>query len=159
MKTLNIKIESKNQISIKKFLKFFKETSNTTNFKIIQKFFYKKEKKTFISILKSPHVNKSAQEQFEIRNFSAQITIQTNQPFKFLILLKKIKINLFPDINIKLRLIFNKKIQNSLKQKFFNIDNFKLKQFYKIKNKKIIVETRKFNSGSQILSLLDIYGM
>ena len=158
MKTLNIKIESKNQISIKKFLKFFKETSNT-NFKIIQKFFHKKEKKTFISILKSPHVNKSAQEQFEIINHSAQITIQTNQPFKFLIVLKKIKINLFPDINIKLRLIFNKKIQKSLKQKFFNIDNFQLNKFSRIKNKKIIVETINFNSGSQILSLFDMYGM
>jgi ribosomal protein S10 len=158
MKTLNIKIESKNQISIKKFLKFFKETSNT-NFKTIQKFFSKKEKKTFISILKSPHVNKSAQEQFEIRNHSAQITIQTNQPFKLLIVLKKIKINLFPDINIKLRLIFNKKVQKSFKQKFFNIDNFQPNQFSKIKNKKIIVETINFNSGSQILSLFDMYGM
>lgn len=158
MKTLNIKIESKNQISVKKFLNFFKETSNT-NFKMIQKFFYKKEKKTFISILKSPHVNKSAQEQFEIRNHSAQITIQTNQPFKFLIVLKKIKINLFPDINIKLRLIFNKKIQKSLKQKFFNIDNFQLNQFSRIKNEKSIVETINFNSGSQILSLFDMYGM
>ena len=158
MKTLNIKIESKNQISLKKFLKFFKETSNT-NFKIMQKVFYKKEKKTFVSILKSPHVNKSAQEQFEIRNHSAQITIQTTQPFKFLIVLKKIKTNLFPDINIKLRLIFNKKTQNSLKQKIFNIDNFQLKHFSKIKNKKIIVKAIQFNSGSQILSLFDAYGV
>lgn len=158
MKTLNIKIESKNQISLKKFLKFFKETSNT-NFKIIQKFFYKKEKKTFVSILKSPHVNKSAQEQFEIRNNSAQITVQTTEPFKFLIVLKKIKINLFPDINIKLRLIFNKKTQKSLKQKIFNIDNFQLKNFSKIRNKKMIVKDIKFNSGNQILSVFDVYGM
>ena len=158
MKTLNLKIESKNQISIKNFLKFFKET-NSNNFKIIKKFFYKKEKKTFISILKSPHVNKSAQEQFEIKKHSVQITIQTNQPFKFLLVLKKIKTNIFPDINLKLRLIFNKKVHNSFKQKIFNIDNFKLKQGSKFKNKKFIFDTIKFNNENQILSLFDIYGL
>jgi hypothetical protein len=126
---------------------------------MIQKFFYKKEKQTFISILKSPHVNKSAQEQFEIRNTSSQITIKTTQPSKLLIMLKKIKVNLFPDINIKLKLIFNQKTQNSLKQKFFNIDNFRLKIFSKVKNKKIKIETIKSNSGSRILSLFDVYGM
>ena len=159
MKTLNIKIESKNQISIKKFLRFFKETSNNSNFKVIQKFFYKKEKKTFVSILKSPHVNKSAQEQFEIRTSSRQIKIQTTQPFKFLIMLKKIKANLFPDINIKLKLITNKKTQNLLKQKIFNVDNFRLDKFSPIQNKKIKIEAIKCNNGSQILSLFDLYGV
>jgi ribosomal protein S10 len=158
MKTLNIKIESKNQISVKKFLKFFKEKSNK-NFKLLQKIFYKKGKKKFISILKSPHVNKSAQEQFEIIISSAQIKVETSKPLKFLIMLKKMKMNIFPDINIKLSLNFNKKKENLLKQKLFDINNFYIKKLSIKKNELIKFEKIKFNFGNKILNLFDIYGI
>lgn len=158
MKTLNIKIESKNQFSIKKFLRFFRKTNNI-NFKTIKKNFSKKEKKTFFSILKSPHVNKAAQEQFEIKTNSSQIKIQTSQQFKLLILLKKIKVNLFPDINIKLRLLFNKKTQNTLKQKCFNTDNFIIHQFLTVKNKNMNKKNGVFYCNKNTISLLDLYGI
>jgi ribosomal protein S10 len=158
VKTLNIKIESKNQNSIKNFLRFFKET-NHYNFITVQKNFSKKEKKTFLSILKSPHVNKSAQEQFEVRTNSSQIKIQTAQPFNFLILFKKIKVNLFPDINIKLKLLFHKKAQLFMKQKCFNIDNFQFKHFSKNKNKKNKSKNLKFYSNNNLIPLFDLYGI
>ena len=156
MKTFNIIIKSKNQISIKKFLRFLKKR-NIINFKIIQKCFFKKKKKKFITLLKSPHVNKSAQEQFEIKINSIQLKIQSIQPFKFLIMLKKIKINLFPDISIKLKLI-NK--NNLLKQKVFNLDNFEFKFKPLIINKNIKLKKIKFyiNTNKKILTLFDIYG-
>jgi ribosomal protein S10 len=158
MKTLNLKIESKNQFSIKKFLRFFKK-SNNKHFKTIQKKFYKKEKRVFFSILKSPHVNKSAQEQFEIKTNSSQINIQTPQQFKFLVILKKMKMNIFPDINIKLRLFFNKKNRNVLKQKCFNIDNFTIEQFLKAKNTIINKRRGNFYNTKNVISLVDVYGV
>jgi hypothetical protein len=46
-------------------------------------------------------VNKTAQEQFEYRIYSKQITIYSSQNFQYLVFLKKVNAHLFPDIKIK----------------------------------------------------------
>lgn len=119
----------------------------------------KKKKKKFMTILKSPHVNKTAQEQFEIRTFSMQLKVVTMQPFKFLMLLKKMKNYLFPDISVKLKLIFSPAKNISLKKKFFNMDNFKIQQAKIFKNQKSKNKKIMFSSSKNFLQLFDVYGM
>ncbi len=65
-----------------------------------------------MSILKSPHVNKTAQELFEYRTYSKTLMINPFKIFKTLILLKKIKTNLFQDVKIKIISKINTKIDN-----------------------------------------------
>jgi ribosomal protein S10 len=157
MKTFNLIVTSKNKNSIKNFCNFFHEITYTY-FRILRKTFKKQTKKKFITILTSPHVNKTAQEQFELKTFSTQIKLETGQPFKFLMLLKKIKVYIFPDVNIKLKLITYKVKQGLLKKKVFDIDNFKINRFQKFNNKNIKLNEIKFYKNNNFLYLFDIYG-
>ena len=59
------------------------------------------------TVLKSPHVNKKAQEQFEYRLHKRQISFYWFQSFKMLMLLKKVQTKLFPDVKIKIRFMLN----------------------------------------------------
>ena len=61
------------------------------NLYILQKIFSKKKKIKKFAILKSPHIYKSAQEQFEYRIYSKKILINSFKPSIFLLVLKKIK--------------------------------------------------------------------
>ena len=125
MKSHFIKVSSKNKKSILKFsFLIFKRI----NFKIGSKMLLKnylasqKRKKTF-TILKSPHVNKKAQEQFEIRVFSHQLLIHTTYDKKFIYFLKNLKLRLFPDIRLKIKFFTNKK--SNFKTQIFNPYNYK----------------------------------
>lgn len=94
-----LQIVSKDKKILKKFLKFFyslQKTSSTWN--VISNF----NKRSFITVLKSPHVNKTAQEQFEYRAYSKKIFINSVKPFTFLLMLKKIKGLSFSGISVKL---------------------------------------------------------
>jgi ribosomal protein S10 len=174
MKTFYISLHSKNGRSLKKFLKFFKNTFRYL--KTLQKILYKKKKRKIMAILKSPHVNKRAQEQFEINTLPVSMRIRLNRPFGFFTILKNIKTYLFPDINVKLRPVFSKEKQLSIEKYFFNINNFRLKlptirskirqnlkQTALLQNKNLARRTlkrRKFSKvvSRKILCLLDIYG-
>jgi ribosomal protein S10 len=100
MKPCNVTIVSNNFNSIQKFFLFF-FYNKKINFNTIKKYFQKKKKKKTLTILKSPHVNKTAQEQFEYRIYSKQITIYSSQNFQYLVFLKKINAHLFPDVKVK----------------------------------------------------------
>ena len=62
----------------------------------------KKLKTTVISVLKSPHVNKTAQEQFEYKIFKGKLFFKSKNFLKILLLLKNFSKNLFSDVNIKI---------------------------------------------------------
>jgi ribosomal protein S10 len=125
MKLLNLLVKSKNKKSLNNFFIFFyKNIFSIKHFFFIKNIFIKKNKKTTITILKSPHVNKIAQEQFEIKYISKQIYIYTIHPFKLTIFLKKLKIFVFSDITIKIKLIHNKKKRNTINKNFFDVNNY-----------------------------------
>lgn len=137
-----ITVISKNKSSIKSISTFLNNVNNNKNLNlnIIKKYFQKKNKKKVFAVLKSPHVNKIAQEQFEFKVISKQFLIKpTIANFKFLLLLKKIESNLVSDIKIIIKLTshlnFNK--QNF---KLFNSNNFKIinAQMHKTHTKKIL---------------------
>ena len=160
----HITITSKNKNSIKDFFLFLNK--NFKNFNIITKYLKKKKSKKVLTILKSPHVNKTAQEQFETRLFTSQISVYySKKNLLALIFLKKIKTYLFPDIKIKIKFTINKLLLEQTKLKTINPDNFKLNFFYqKLKNKKlksIKNYNNKLSNKKQtqyLLQILDTYG-
>lgn len=152
MKQYHLTIISKTEESLKNFLFCLK--SQTLNYNTICKQFKKKTKKQKFSILKSPHVYKTAQEQFEFRFFTSQITFYSNDHFKFLIFLKKIKNNLFPDIKLKIKLSINKKLVRKIDQQIFNPDNFKLNILQTSKKKR----RTNYKKVEFLFKLFDVYG-
>lgn len=132
MKHYKLTIISKNKKSAENCFLFFSNNMNELNVNIVKKYLKKKKKKNLLTILKSPHVNKTAQEQFESKLFSKQLSIYSSRNFKFLLVLKKIKTYLFPDVKLKVKFILNKNLSEKIKANIFNPSNFKLNVFEKI---------------------------
>lgn len=106
-----LSISSKNLNSLTKFLKFIYLFKTNKNFKlqIVTTQSQRKNKKYFFSVLRSPHVNKKSQEQFEYYFYNKQIKIYVFKIVKFLKFWKLIKTKLFFDIKIKIKFILNTK--------------------------------------------------
>jgi hypothetical protein len=134
------------------------------NFKIVKKYFQKKTKKSFIAILKSPHVNKKAQEQFETHFYSKQLSIYSTKKLKYLFFLKKIKNNIFSDLKLKIKFTPNFSSVKELNF-FFKSKNYVLiglnknfiSQKISLTNKKIFIQFN-FSLVNKILKILDISG-
>lgn len=125
MKQYSLKISSKNEKSLNHFLSFFLNCLNT-KFNIIQKLVRTHNTKKVITLLKSPHVNKTAQEQFEMRIFCKQILAKSFYLEKNLIFIKKMLNKLFKDISVTLEFTTNKN-RNFMDSLFiFYPDSFKL---------------------------------
>lgn len=211
----NIKVLSKNQNSLKKFLTLFKEfcikNKKKENLYIIKKkltkvvvktdkskiflplayklkththknvykikkrkyyikkkingiFSYsqQKQKQKVFTTLKSPHVNKTAQEQIEYRLFSKQINIFSFQILKFLILIKQIQTKICPDIEIQIKFVLNAKRILKIKRISLNPDNYKIKQLFSKKKKDIFYKQKVYNYNKEqtvfYLKLFDMYG-
>lgn len=146
---VNIYVYSKNYVSLKAFLNFFLKVCNHERMKmyfvLIQHSKPKAIKK--FTVLKSPHVNKKAQEQFEFCLYKNQLSIYSYQNLKLLTILKKIQAKLFADIKIKVQFVFNhKKFEKEKKEKLSP---------NKVFSKKMSVNKSKTNV---YLKLLDIHG-
>lgn len=76
--------------------------------KVIQKF----------TVLKSPHVNKKAQEQFEFCLYKNQLSIYSYQTLKLLTILKKFKLNYLQTLKLKCNLYSIIKSLRKKKEKF-----------------------------------------
>lgn len=160
MKYYQITITSKNKQSLKDYSKFF--NNNIKICKILSKSYNKKNKKKVITILKSPHVNKKAQEQFEFNIFSKKITLKMPNDSKFLIFLKKIETNLSSDVSIKIKLLINKRLPEKFEIKVFNPSYFQFNFFKntnllnnnKLKKERIL----DFKKVKKLFGILDIYG-
>ena len=111
---LIISLKSKN---IKSLIFFFNVLKKFNISKNIKKLYTTKKIKR-IAILKSPHVNKTAQQHFEYRLYLKKIYVKNLQIFKLLIILKKIKINLCCDVLINIKFIIN---DNNFNKKNTNI--------------------------------------
>jgi ribosomal protein S10 len=164
MKIYHVTFVSKNKNSLNSAFLFFLNMSDL-NFKIIKKYFKKRTKKSFITILKSPHVNKKAQEQFETRFYSKQLSVYPTKKLEYLFFLKKIQNNVFSDIKLKIRVT-----TKSNKEKKFNFvtlepRNYILEKFNKkFISQKIGLNKKKklmnFNSflSNNILKIFDAHG-
>lgn len=106
---VNIDIYSKNIKSLNQFTKLLFNTMSVEklNYKSVYKYFYKKNSRKVFTVLKSPHVNKKSQEQFEYFIFSNKVMIETFQIFKILIVLKKLQQVTGFDVAIKIKFQIN----------------------------------------------------
>ena len=126
-----------------------------------------------LSLLKSPHINKTSQEQFENRVFKKQFIVKTTKDFKYLVFLKKLNSQLFPDVNIKLKCVVSCKSLQKLSLNVFNPNYNKFRVYYCFKvnyfnwkslwlmfKKKISVPLKLLLSQKSIrlIKLLDVYG-
>jgi ribosomal protein S10 len=164
MNLFKIIITSKNQVTIHNFFLFiYQNKINKLN--ILKNIFQKKKKKEKLTILKSPHVNKIAQEQFEQEFLKKQFKIQTIKNSNYLVYLKKLNFNIYPDTNIILK-CNNNMIFKSFNFKVFNPNNFKFDKhfFLKIQNTKLKTlikiknKSKLFKNLNSYLYIMDIYG-
>lgn len=145
---VNLKIKSKNKISLIQFLQFFSLVNSYNNLGLQNnlKYINNLRQKNIITVLKSPHVNKKSQEQFEFNLKSKQICLKSEQVFKLLILIKKVqKIKNF-DIKIVVKFVFNLKVGITTK---------------KIHPKKYQIKKNKTKNScllTKYLGLFEIYG-
>jgi len=128
----NVTIRSKNKVSINHFFWFFKKylifSSNSIN-----KYYQKKISIKRITLLKSPHVNKKAQEQFETIIFKKHFKILIKKNSKLLLFLKKISYNAYSDINIKIKELLNSSnFFVKKKLKIISLNNFKVNMYCNI---------------------------
>lgn len=114
------KVSSKDSKVLEKFFQFLLKLEA---FPTVLKHVSKQKKKKFITILKSPHVNKTAQEQFEFRFYTKQFVIDSFKPLKFFLILKKIKNLSFPGIKLEVKGLFNIKKKNQSFLKVIDPDN------------------------------------
>jgi ribosomal protein S10 len=142
----HIKVSSKDKKVLENFGQFLSKLEMTSNF---LKSFSKQNTRKFVTILKSPHVNKTAQEQFEFRFYTKEFVVSSFKPLTFFLILKKINNLSFSGMNLKVKSLFKrnekKKVRavnpdntnlntvkshglvqkKNLKQKMFNNKNFK----------------------------------
>src|SRR5687768_8272740 len=128
-----ITIYAKEKTTVSQFMLFLSKI-NVITFN----FFSKKNKKNkhkFVTILKSPHINKTAQEQFEYKFFTNQIVLYSTDLFFCFVIFKRILKKGFPGLKIKLLHSFDKRKQNKIVSSFLNPDNILLRN--KITKKKV----------------------
>jgi len=110
------------------------KTKNFQNLKRISKIFFKflykndikklkysplVKKRTLFSLLKSPHVNKTAQEQYEIKKSHRKISIQTKYSLKSILILKNLY-SRFLSSDIKLKIVSSNLLK---KRKYILLNN------------------------------------
>ena len=100
MITYEITVTSKNKQTLN-FLFLFLNKIKQPKVSLLKTFSKQKTLVKKITLLKSPHVNKKAQKQLESKIFSKKIYIFSYNETKLLILLKKLKLKIFPEIKIK----------------------------------------------------------
>jgi ribosomal protein S10 len=145
-----LKVSSKDKKVLEKFVQFLSKLENSST---VLKHFAKQKQRKFITILKSPHVNKTAQEQFEFRFYSKQFLINSLKPLTYFLFLKKIKNASFPGIKLELKGLFSKFEENKMLLKLANPDNIitQNKRDLKISNQLKFFQTK-------YIQLFDCYG-
>lgn len=105
MKYFKLKAISKNKENLIYFYNylFLKKEDAKLNFYMLKKNFKFSNNSKRVTILKAPHVYKTAQEQFAVSYYQEQYLIQTTNSGKFLKLIKKLKLEKFSNITILLK--------------------------------------------------------
>jgi len=153
-------IYSKNLNSLTNFLKFFYKLKKN---KVIKMKFHsiqsqRKKKFSFFSTLKSPHVNKKSQEQFEYSKHSKKLKIRVSQITKFLAIWKTVKTALFPDVQIKTQLHIQNKALSPILLSKINYDKFSALKFFNPRVGHLRYPNLSGTTVRTSLSLLDIQG-
>ncbi len=145
---LHFKVSSKDNSVLEKFLRFLQRLKISPT---VFKHFSKQNKRKFITILKSPHVDKTAQEQFEFRYYTKEFLVDSPKLFTFFLTIKKIKNLSFPGLKLKVKGLLNLKKRNENSLKLADPDNVILR-LKKSKNLSSLAFQKKY------VQLFDCYG-
>jgi hypothetical protein len=140
--SFHLLLNTSNPESIKKFISILNKINQTPgiNIKIISNQYYNNRNSKRITILKSPHVNKKAQEHYSMFKFKQVIKLESLKVKKLIILLKKLRTYNLPEAEFKIKIILNRIRLNKNKVDpdiYFldsspNLLNKKLKTYLKI---------------------------
>ena len=147
MTKYSITIFSKNKNLLLSFTKFLQRNLKFQKLQMPIEYIQKKQKTKKITVLKSPHVNKSAQEQFESSTYSVTINAYSYNFRTDLIAIKKIKNQLFPSLHVKIKKTFpNKNKQQQIRKQILTpkIFTFKLNTFNMTNQKSKFQDFRNF---------------
>ena len=122
-----LKVSCKDKRILEKFIKIFTKIKSLP---IFIKPFPKHKRRKFITILKSPHVNKTAQEQFEYRFFSKHFLIFSPKSRTLFLLLKRLKNLSFSGVKLEVKGMFYKGVAEKHMLKWINPDNIVLEKVY-----------------------------
>jgi ribosomal protein S10 len=106
---IKLDLKSKNLKSLKRFLIIFNKFCVIYDSESMKLTSNKKIKKVLFSVLKSPHVNKSAQEQFEFKLYNTRLIIYSKSFLKILLCLKFLSKKFFSDIQLKVSVTVKQK--------------------------------------------------
>lgn len=159
-----LKVSCKDKKILEKFTRVFTKIKSLP---IFIKPFPKYEKRKFVTILKSPHVNKTAQEQFEYRFFSKHFLVFSMKPQIFFLFLKRLKNLSFSGIKLEVKGVFEKNVTNKYILKLVNPDNIVLQTSYfnqksfrkeKTENKDFKSVPNDIDLSKKYIQLFDSYG-
>lgn len=149
MITYQLTVTSKNLKALKLFLLF---CQNNNVFLSTETTFYKRIKKIKkLTVLKSPHVYKKAQSQLEYRIFSIKILLSSQNALQYVVLLKKIKLKLFPEIKLQIKVIINKHTYFQLQTQYLNPKKFTINNFNNLHINK------QYGNSKKILNYIKIF--
>lgn len=126
---INLKISSKNKNTLILFLKIFNKICHKKNLNFSIKNFQGIKIKKVFTILKSPHVNKTAQDQFQYYIFSKKVKLYTFQSLKVILIFRKLQFELFPDLKLKMNFLAKTLYLKKLNSQIWNPKFYKLKMF------------------------------
>jgi len=162
----HLKVSSKDKKILENFSRFLSKLETTSN---SLKSFSKQNIRKFITILKSPHVNKTAQEQFEFRFYTKEFVINSFKPLTFFLIIKKINNLSFSGIDLKVKGLFKEKEKKKLiavNPDHINLNtvvNYGLVQKKNLKQKKFTYKNfqrfnKNFSFSKRYIQLFDCYG-
>jgi ribosomal protein S10 len=117
---LHFKVSSKDSQTLKMFFRFLQKLKSSST---VLKYFSKQNKRKFITVLKSPHVNKTAQEQFEFRYYSKEFLVNSLKPLTFFLAIKKIQNLSFPGLKLEVKGFVNPNQKSKSFLKLIDPDN------------------------------------
>lgn len=112
---LYFKTSSKDSQNLKYFFRFLQKLKSPLT---VLKHFSKQNKRKFITVLKSPHVNKTAQEQFEFRYYCKEFLVDSLKSLTFFLAIKKIQNLSFPGLKLEAKGFVN---SNQKSKNFFGL--------------------------------------
>ena len=107
----HIKVSAKDKKVLENFGQFISKLQLTSN---SLQALSKRNLRKFITVLKSPHVNKTAQEQFEFRVYTKEFIISSFKPLTLFLILKKVNDSSFSGLNLKIESLFKRNAKKKL---------------------------------------------
>lgn len=151
----HIKVSAKDKKVLEKFGQFLSKLQLTSN---SLRLLSKRNLRKFITVLKSPHVNKTAQEQFEFRIYTKEFVISSFKPLTLFLILKKINNLSFSGLNLKIERLFKRDTKKKLIA--LNPDNVDLNTMEKLNRPSLsnLSSIQNFSSSKRYIQLFDCYG-